>query len=378
MKVALYTAELDVYGGTNKQVLRLAEFLKLNNDEVVIYTPIYNSESTYNEFKNINIIYSRKRKLKNNIIQRKLQNFYDQLYLFLKIKDVDIINVHDMYCGFFILLNILFHRHPIVWQINDLDPAFSEGNSKANSVKLRWMKKLFISLIAKRVKKITVNVTKNKELINKHFSLDASVLYCGVDNVKPRELFPWVSGDIKIVSTGIVYKFRNYENLIKACFELKKIVNTKIVLNIVGNTRNDPEYVTELIGLGKELDVNVNFLGALSEIELQNLYETSHIFSFINVDQSWGLSVFEAASIGLPIILSSSVGATELLSNKKGIHIVDPLDPRKIALEINKIIKDQITYDSESRFASESVKNMTWDSMYSENLKTIFKTLIEK
>ena len=53
--------------------------------------------------------------------------------------------------------------------------------------------------------------------------------------------------------------------------------------------------------------------------------------SFVDIDQSWGLAVFEAASIGIPIVLSKSVGATELLSQVDGIKVVERQSESEIA-----------------------------------------------
>ena len=62
MKIAVIVNELNIRGGTHKQVLRLCQYLKEHNINFVLCTKIYESEKTYKEFESFDIIslYDRK------------------------------------------------------------------------------------------------------------------------------------------------------------------------------------------------------------------------------------------------------------------------------------------------------------------------------
>ena len=105
---------------------------------------------------------------------------------------------------------------------------------------------------------------------------------------------------------------------------------------------------------------------------MNSYYKNAHAFAFLNVDQSWGLAVFEAASMGLPVILSSSVGAVELLSGKSGIEIVDPTSIDEISAAISTIVNDKNNYLKYCFEVTNAVRDMSWDKMYSENIESIF------
>ena len=56
MKIAVIVNELNIRGGTHKQVLRLCQYLKKNNIDFVLCTKIYENAKTYKEFENFDII----------------------------------------------------------------------------------------------------------------------------------------------------------------------------------------------------------------------------------------------------------------------------------------------------------------------------------
>ena len=71
MKILVTINELNIRGGTHKQVLRLCEYLSKNN-EVIIYTKIYEKEKTYPEFEKFNIVSSNIIDINNGNIFKKI------------------------------------------------------------------------------------------------------------------------------------------------------------------------------------------------------------------------------------------------------------------------------------------------------------------
>ena len=96
----------------------------------------------------------------------------------------------------------------------------------------------------------------------------------------------------------------------------------------------------------------------------------------MNVDQSWGLAVFEAAARAKPVILSSSVGAAELLGGKPGILMVDPLSPQDIADAIVSLATDPAQIQTTALQARDTVKDMSWDKLYCAPALALFEQLL--
>jgi len=113
-------------------------------------------------------------------------------------------------------------------------------------------------------------------------------------------------------------------------------------------------------------------LGEVSDAELINNYHASNVFVFVNHYQTWGLVVFEAMALGVPTIVSTSVGASEILTDNENSLIVPPKRPDKIAEKIELLIKDeklrQKLIDNGKSFVE---KNITWD-IYGKNMLDFF------
>jgi len=73
----------------------------------------------------------------------------------------------------------------------------------------------------------------------------------------------------------------------------------------------------------------VVFHGHISEEKLVEFYSTSDIFVFPNYPQTWGLAVFEAMGCGTPVVVSTSCGASEVLTDKENAILVPPKSPEK-------------------------------------------------
>lgn len=386
MKIAVVVNELNIRGGTHKQVLRLCQYLKKENIDFVLCTKYYELEKTYLEFKEFRVLYlhsgvcSRRaagfnifRKIKNYIVGR---NENKALYKLIP-NDVDIVNVHDVFLESFIKLVIKAGKK-VVWQINDLDPAFLVGASKNQKDSFyKWYKRKEIKDIAKNIDKITVNVTKNKDRVEKLLNKEATVLYCGVDrnDLLNKHVFK-SKKEFNLLSIGIFFSYRNYETLIKVVKEMRDQEKC-ISFNIIGSTALDLNYVNRIYSMinAYGMEKNIRILGQVDDATYVQLMNQADAFAFVNVDQSWGLAVFEAMSCGLPVIVSNSVGATELLHNEKDAIIVDPVDVKAIKQVLERLMVDGDYYNEISDTAFKVVKEYTWDTMYCSKLVDIFTHL---
>ncbi len=380
--ISILVNELDVMGGTHKQVLRFCEYLQAEGEDFELVTKYLDLDKTYPEFSKFNIQKLSKSK-SDNKMNNVLKVFYDlilqfKIYSLISNKST-VLNIHDN--GFpLVILLARFSSKKVYWQINDLPWSFSVGNAK--DMKLTFGHKLFKvtsvflykNLITKFVNHITVNVTKNKERINLLFNKDATVLYCGVDEWKGRSAKK-VGYDkkIKILSSGVFFPYRNYETQVALIKKMRK-KGYEVELNIIGSTCLNPQYAEKIKNLIAEeaLTSFIHIHGQVSQEEYIKLHEDSDLFIFINIDQSWGLSVFEAMGAGLPVIVSSSVGATEILINGTNAMFVNPSDVNEIFRKI-KELEDHDVYQRISITALNYVKLLTWDNTYSEKLLSIIK-----
>lgn len=377
MRIAIYVSELDIKGGTHKQVLRLAQYLRDRHHDVQIVTARHVHGLGYPEFAEFKIL-TLPEDVSTGLIG-KLMVRLRPARLAMRMPKADLINIHDnrgILFGF--VAKLLGKGQRFVWQINDLHPAFKTGahseqpHITARDVPHRLVNRLWAAL----TDGITVNVGKNRARVKECLAQEATVLFCGVDF--PDAEFPpkTASSPFRLLSTGVFFPYRNYETLIASCALVNQGVKIPIELTIIGDTRYNPDYAEKIRALALTSKVALTILENLSQAELDQQIAESHAFAFVNIDQSWGLAVFEAAARTTPVILSKSVGAAELVGGKPGFLMVDPTSAEDIASSIAKLESDPEFQRAVAVMARETVKNMSWESLYCAPSEALFKRLL--
>lgn len=391
MKIAVIINELNIRGGTHKQVLRLCQYLQKKGETVTIYTRAYEKEKTYPEFDQFKIVVVGSKAL--NECGSSRRNIWAKIKKMLMIDetarevldsisiDTDVVNVHDM--GFQRVMYLAKKRRNcvVVWQINDLPTCFRVGFAKNINDSITLKVQRYVERhLAKKIDRITVNVTKNRDNIEHCYRKKSDVFYCGVDlNTKLQRHVFKNNGCIKLLTIGVFYPHRNYESLIKVMDKMVK-ENINIHLDIIGSTQNDMVYSDKIKEMIKErkLQNHITIWGQVDDETYASLFNEADIFTFLNVNQSWGLAVFEAMSCGLPTLVSDSVGAIELLENEKDSIIIDPFDIEKICNKIIYIMNNPEYYNKLANNAYEVTRKFTWDELYSSKMKELFYQLREE
>ncbi|RZL41633.1 MAG: glycosyltransferase [Pedobacter sp.] len=289
----------------------------------------------------------------------------------------NIINIHDN--GFAltqIILKFLSPKSKIIWQINDLPPYFRLGNLKdTRRTMFDAITRGLYKKCAKSASRITVNVTKNAERVKDHYDVDATVVYCGVD-LRYSKLKPKLEkkNTIQLVSIGVFFPYRNYETFLKVVDYINQDLAIPCEGIIVGSTALAEDYARTIQDKITINNINCKILGNISEERLNAICEESDAFLFLNKDQSWGLAVFEAMNMGLPVFVSDSVGATELLTNKINAIIVNPDDHINISQSIVKYLNSPNRNDLRENAFNHTLA-MTWDNMYSSKIEVILHEL---
>jgi len=117
----------------------------------------------------------------------------------------------------------------------------------------------------------------------------------------------------------------------------------------------------------------VKFAGLISADALKQCYYEADILVVSNHMQTWGLLVFEAMSTGLPVILSKSVGAAEILKDGEEVIMIDPGSPEQIAGATRKLLGDEALYEKLSKHGAEFVrKRISW-SRYADEMLKLFE-----
>lgn len=409
MNIGLVIADLGIKGGTQKVFLRLIQYLDRSKIQFTIYTFIFDRGKCYPEllkFQDRILCLGDKIKVSKtrgksklvllkpivgimNIMMRLNRAYH--LYKYIS-PEHTIINFHDQLLG--IHWVALFYKFKIgrvkpklVWQLNDFPSVFHVGPSTIEKNFLYYLKYfcnlpvlLFEKIVGRIIDEITVNVSKNKSLVKTIYRKKAHTFYPGIDRTFSKiKDFEDFHSPIRLVTTSVLFPYRRIEDIIHAMYILRQ-KNVDCILSVIGSYNyGEVDYYTYLKDLiGKySLGERVKFLGQIELDKIEDIYFNSDVFLFVNHNQSWGLAVFEAMGIGLPAIVSSTVGATEILEDGKNAVVVKPKNPEAIADVITKLRNDWEYRNNLVKNAFALVNKYDWDSAYSSHMLNLFRTLMK-
>ena len=144
---------------------------------------------------------------------------------------------------------------------------------------------------------------------------------------------------IECLYVSPVCSFKHQWNVVRAISQLRK-KGFNINLKLIGNLEDDAYKL--LINELKLSDPNREFvkvLGHLNHNKLDDFYKSSDIFIFASSCESFGITLLEAMSYGLPIVCSKLSSMPETLGNS-GIYF-NPLDHVSIMRSLQKLIVDE-------------------------------------
>lgn len=109
----------------------------------------------------------------------------------------------------------------------------------------------------------------------------------------------------------------------------------------------------------KELKPYVKFLGFVEREELFGIYRYCDALCMPAISEPFGLTAIEAASVGLPVILSSKTGAAEILREtpKADFWDIARYADFLVSLKDDHKFRDQVIRSNKA-----ALENLTWDS----------------
>lgn len=400
MKIAIIVRKLNVRGGVQRHALHLTRELKNLGHQVKIYTFSYSKEDCYPELLDGLLVVSlahlpepsRVKALGylNYFIGLRREAAAAEKLAAMIDRDTEILNPHDHVCykvAYFFKRN--FKNIPSVWTMHDLPTkTFSllRERGLGSEASFNPLKRFFYWLVdgyeinkyIRRQNAMAVLDERDRQWAKKYFNKDAVVVRNGVDAerffLSPRH--PIAGRRLKVFMNGIFMPHRRFEDGLKAA----KILLGRgydVNIEIAGDYGAGNEYYGKIAQLASELKIasRVKFLGLVSESELLDAYRRNDIFIFPNHLQSWGLAVFEAMASGLPVIVSKSSGASEILAQEENALLVNPKMPGEIADAAAKLSNSPDLYMKLSRNGRRFVEvNISWGRL-AKTMDGIFNSI---
>jgi glycosyltransferase involved in cell wall biosynthesis len=268
------------------------------------------------------------------------------------------------------------------WSLFD-DPMFGR---KRNPLKrpIEWTKDMLERPAFRAQDLILVLSDRTGEQVRTWIGQDASTIRSGVDHERfkfvPRT-FPPNNRPIRLVSHGIFYIHRRYEDTIEA---VKLLADRGIdaELNIIGDHQHKSDartYLAKLQALVAKLGLEkkVSFAGRVSDDELIRSFYDSDAFISAAHMQTWGIAPFEALATGLPVAVSTTIGASEILEDGKTAMKFEPGDPESQTNAVARLFKDKETYERLSRDGNAFVRGRLSWKRYADDMLSFFEAAIK-
>ena len=149
---------------------------------------------------------------------------------------------------------------------------------------------------------------------------------------------------------------------------LKKYPNTRFVI------AGDGHLMTDLINAAatKKIGSKFHFTGRIDRQQLEDLYSMADVYCMPSVSEPFGLTALEAASAGLPVVLSKQSGAAEVLS---GALSADHWDTEAFVKHIISIFRRDVLRKKIIDKNYKDLKGLSWENTANQVLNVFDKIL---
>jgi glycogen(starch) synthase len=177
-------------------------------------------------------------------------------------------------------------------------------------------------------------------------------------------------GDKVVLFLGRVTMQKGPEFFVRAAARVaERIPDARFVM---AGTGDQLPYVVQLAHeLG--LEDRMEFTGFLNGRDVDEAYRRADVFTMPSVSEPFGLTALEAARHGVPVILSKSSGAAEVL--KRGSIKVDYWDVEMMSKMIVSVLTYRRLAETLSRESAAEIKGLTWDAAAHQCISTYYEAL---
>lgn len=260
------------------------------------------------------------------------------------------------------LVPLIAERHPIVGLIHH--PLALESGLSPEQVKaLETSEKN--SLV--HVKKVVANSSKTARDLTDFYEVPAqhvTVVLPGTDRRAslhtPTCTSKQKTPTVRLLSVGAVIPRKAFHILVEALEPLKSLSWT---LTIAGDVTRDAHAFAQLKEVIRccSLEDRIRVLGAVSELELQNLYATSDVFVLASLYEGYGMVFAEAMANGLPVVATTGGAIADTVPNQAGV-LVEPGNAAALSDAIRLLVENASHRDALAQGARSAAQQLpTWE-----------------
>lgn len=321
MKILIIHPKMELYGGAELVIVKLAEYLRRNGISHALLTTAI-SKPIEEQLKGTRVITHPFQKseglLKPLNLAKTIRSLHSGVRQYLS--QFDLINVHNYPAE----LSAVQTKKPVVWMCNE-PPEVEVGFhfEKRGSLRRLAIKTLLHTekyLVRKLIRSAVVADNFNKRRFERIYGFSPVVIPYGIDHdffsSIPRRSRMMKSQWYTVLQVGIISPMKNQFESVKTVEKLKHdIPNIRLVLAGLGEGayyENVKQYIRQ-----KGLEELITITGHINRRRIRELYHSSHVLMHPIKSQGGWLAPFEALCTGLPVVVSPEMSAAEIFRDEK-------------------------------------------------------------
>ncbi|MDZ5473313.1 glycosyltransferase family 4 protein [Bacillus sp. 31A1R] len=151
----------------------------------------------------------------------------------------------------------------------------------------------------------------------------------------------------------------------------KRLNNKRLKLLVVGNIHGDKELYTPY-------EQYCEFVGLVTHDKMVELFNKSHVLTQPSLADGFGLVVLEAMSCGLPVIVSESTGASDIVVNGKNGFVVESASIEAIQDRVIWFLNNYDYITEMSKNARQTAELYSWERYYDKAVEGIIEASKDK
>ncbi len=298
-------------------------------------------------------------------LKEEIESFTKRGIEIAKSENFDLIHCHDWMTFPVGMQTKEFSGKPLILHVHttELDRSCGGYNPFVYNIELNAFNK------ADKIIAVS-NYTKNKIASYGITKDKIEVVHNAIAFDRARESKPYNKNNI-VLYFGRLSMHKGPDYFIRAA---KRVLDyKKDVLFVVAGSG---ELLPEMIDLACDLGIGdkILFTGRLEDEEIKKIYEAAELYVLPSVSEPFGITALEAASNGVPVILSKNSGVKEVLKNCFQVNFwdIEEIADKIISVLEYGTVKEEITTN-----AYHDLKKISWEK---QALKVIgiYNSLLKK
>jgi glycosyltransferase involved in cell wall biosynthesis len=349
MKIGMVTTQFAEVGGVENVVRNLSEQMREEHEVHLITRERPQNTEKFPEFDKVHIIEGttsfKDYLLKGRKWFQKNSSNYDVLHFhnwstIIPTKKLDcktILTYHgttlDVTIG-----NKKYHKAPIYWTLEQLALMKPDQVTSITESHLKPFIKSNYEIIRNGVNTEKYAPSNNKEKLREKHDVEGK----GVLIVAQHE------------------ENKGHKNLVKVASKLDEEIT--LMIPSTGPKRKEIEQ------LAKEKNVNAKFYGKIPEKQLIELYQSADLFCLPSWNEGLPLSMLEALSTGLPILVSNVADNKQIIEESQAGTTVKPKDVEELTQKLENFLEEDLE-NKASNARKYAEQKLDWNKVANKYIK---------